>query len=223
MKLHTFALAFALALVITGLCASSIVWAQDAVAPKASADTAAGRSLRIQTRGDPTARPRVTLQVIKTLCGTGAITWYQQADAGFRITCPLAQPVQNARQQRYTHLDFSYIATQAGGTAPVALARPGRCDAGTQVSVAGKAVLLRQGCGLQDMPLPTPARTGAPAPQDGAAAPLSTLNRGPADKPWNTVFQTSPLPLPQDTAEALTHAPGQTPQAGFVITRTDGS
>lgn len=215
MKLHTFALAFALALVITGLCASSIVWAQDALPPKAGADAAAGRSLRIQTRGDATARPRVTLQVIKTLCGTGVIKWYQQADAGFRITCPLAQPVQNTRQQRYTHLDFSYFATQPGGTAPVAQAKPGRCDAGTQVSVAGKAVLLRQGCGLEDMPLPAPGRTGTPAPQDSAAAPLSTLNRGPTDKPWNTVFQNSPLPLPQDTAEASAHAPGgQAPKQG---------
>lgn len=214
MKLHTFALAFALALVITGLCASSIVWAQDAAPPKASADTAAGRSLRIQTRGDPTARPRVTLQVIKTLCGTGAITWYQQADAGFRITCPLAQPAQNARQQRYTHLDFRYLATQPGGTAPAALAKLGRCDAGTQVSVAGKAVLLRQGCGLEDMPAPAPARAGSHPLADSAAAPLSTLNRGPADKPWNTVFQTSPLPLPQDTAEASTNARGQAPKQG---------
>lgn len=206
MKLHTLALAFALALVITSLCASSMVWAQDAAPPKA--DAAAGRSLRIQTRGDATARPRVTLQVIKTLCGTGAITWYQQADAGFRITCPLAQPVQNARQQRYTHLDFSYLATPPGGTAVVAPARPGRCDAGRQVSVAGKAVLLREGCGLEDVPAP------APAPPDSAAASLSTLNRGPADKPWNTVFQTSPLPLPQDTADASTRTPGQVSKQG---------
>lgn len=206
MKLHTFALAFALAIVITSLCASTMAWAQDAAAPQA----AAGRSLRIQTRGDAAARPRVTLQVIKTLCGTGAITWYQQADAGFRITCPLAQPVQNARQQRYTHLDFSYLIAQTSGTAPVALARPGRCDAGTQVSVAGKAVLLRQGCGLEDPPAPARAR----ALQDGAAAPLSTLNRGPADKPWNAVFQTAPLPLPQDTAKASTNAAGQAPKQG---------
>jgi hypothetical protein len=201
MKLHTSALAFALALVITCLCASSMAWAQDAAPPKA--DAAAGRSLRVQTRGDAAARPRVTLQVIKTLCGTEAITWYQQADAGFRITCPLAQPVQQARQQRYTHLDFSYFAAPPGGTAVVAPAKPGRCDAGTQVSVAGKAVLLRQGCGLEGVP--APAR---------AAAPLSTLNRGPAHKPWNTVFQTSPLPLPQDTAEASANAHGQAPKQG---------
>lgn len=200
MKLHTLALAFALALVITGLCASSMVWAQDA-AP-------AGRSLRVQTRGTAAARPRVTLQVIKTLCGTGAITWYQQADAGFRITCPLAQPVQNARQQRYTHLDFSYLATPPGGNLAVARAKPGRCEAGTQISVAGKAVLLRRGCGLEDVSRPAPGRAGA-------AAPLSTLNRGPADTPWNTVFQTSPLPPPQDTAAVSAHAPGgQAPKQG---------
>jgi len=207
MKLHTFALAFALALVITCLCASSMVWAQDAVPPQA--DAAAGRSLRIQTRGDAAARPRVTLQVIKTLCGTGAITWYQQADAGFRITCPLAPPLPRTRQQRYTHLDFSYLAAPPGGTATVVPAGPGRCEAGTQVSVAGKAVLLHQGCGLGDVP--APAR--APARQDSAAS-LSTLNRGPADKPWNTVFQTVPLPLPQDTAAASNHIPGRAPKPG---------
>lgn len=211
MKLHTFALAFALALVITSLCASSIVWAQDASAQKAGAeaptDAAAGRSLQIQTRGDAAARPRITLQVIKTFCGTGGITWYQQADSGFRITCPLAEPVQGARQQRYTHLDFRYVATQPGALAPVALAKPG-CEAGTWVSVAGKAVLLRQGCGLET-PAATPA--GRKPPQDGATASLSTVNRGPVDKPWNPVFQTAPLPLPQDTAEVT---PSQAPKRG---------
>lgn len=215
MKLHTFALAFALALVITSLCASSIVWAQDAPAPKAvaeaPADAAAGRSLQIQTRGDAAARPRVTLQVIKTFCGTGGITWYQQADSGFRITCPLALPVQGARQQRYTHLDFHYVATQPGDLAPVALAKPG-CESGTWVSVAGKAVLLRQGCGLETRPAATPA--GHKPPQDGATASLSTVNRGPVDKPWNPVFQTAPLPLPQDTAEITPGIPGQAPKRG---------
>jgi hypothetical protein len=211
MKLHTFALAFALALVITSLCASSIVWAQDASAPSASADAAAGRSLQIQTRGDAAARPRVTLQVIKTFCGTDGITWYQQADSGFRITCPLAQPVQGARQQRYTHLDFRYVATQPGGLAPVALAKPG-CEAGTRVSVAGKAVLLRQGCGPETLPAAAPA--GRKPPQDGATASLSTVNRGPVDKPWNPVFQTAPLPLPQDTAEVTPSLPGQAPRGG---------
>ncbi|HET7865156.1 MAG TPA: hypothetical protein VFL86_12195 [Burkholderiaceae bacterium] len=199
MKLHTLALAFALALVITGLCASSIVWAQGTAATPADA----GRTLQIQTRGDAAARPRVTLQVIKTVCGSSAITWYQQGDSGARITCPLAQPVQTARQQRYTHLDFSYLSQPPGGMAAVALGGAG-CDAGTWVSVAGKAVLLRQGCGTRSQ-----RPTGKPS-----TAPLSTLNRGPADKPWNTVFQTAPLPLPQDTAEASTRAPGQAPKQG---------
>jgi len=211
MKLHTFALAFALALVITSLCASSIVWAQDAPAPQASAKVAADRSLQIQTRGDAAARPRVTLQVIKTFCGADGITWYQQADSGFRITCPLAQPVQGARQQHYTHLDFRYVATQPGSVAPVALAKPG-CDAGTRVSVAGKAVLLRQGCSLDTLPAAAPA--GHKAPQDSAVASLSTVNRGPVDKPWNPVFQTAPLPLPQDTAEATPGTPGQVAKRG---------
>ena len=217
MKLHTFALAFALALVITSLCASSIVWAQDAQAPKAGAgagadtEAAAGRSLQIQTRGDAAARPRITLQVIKTFCGTGGITWYQQADSGFRITCPLAQPVQGARQQRYTHLDFSYLATQPGGVALVTLAKPG-CDAGTWVSVAGKAVLLRQGCSPEAPPAAAPA--GHKPPQDSAVASLSTVNRGPVDKPWNPVFQTAPLPIPQDTAEATPSTPGQVAKRG---------
>lgn len=212
MKLHTLALAFALALVITGLCASSIVWAQDAGVPKAPADPAAGRSLQIQTRGDAAARPRATLQVIKTFCGTSGITWYQQGDAGFRITCPLAQPVQGARQQRYTHLDFSYLATQPGGMTAAALAKTG-CDAGTWVSVAGKAVLLHQGCSLETPAAAAPAG-GKPLPPDGATASLSTVSRSPADKPWNPVFQTAPLPLPQDTAEATPSTPGQAPKRG---------
>lgn len=199
MKLNTFVLTFALVLVILSLCASSVVRAQDTQATEADA----GRTLQIQTRGDAAARPRITLQVIKSVCGTRAITWYLQGDSGARITCPLAQPVQTARQQRYTHLDFSYVAQATGAMAPVALAGAG-CDVGTWVSVAGKAVLLRQGCGAAS-PLPT----GKPP-----AAPLSTLNRGPADKPWNTVFQTAPLPLPQDTAEASTRAPGQAPKQG---------
>jgi hypothetical protein len=211
MKLHTLALAFALALVITGLCASSIVWAQDTPVPQASANAAGGRSLQIQTRGDIAARPRVTLQVIKTFCGAEGITWYQQADSGFRITCPLAQPVQGARQQRYTHLDFRYLATQPGGVAPVALAKPG-CDAGTRVSVAGKAVLLRQGCSPQTLPA-APAAGRKPL-QNSATASLSTVNRGPRDKPWNPVFQTAPLPLPQDTAEATPSTPGQAAKRG---------
>lgn len=199
MKLHTLALAFALALVITGLCASSIVWAQDTAASPADA----GRTLQIQTRGDAAARPRITLQVIKSVCGTRSITWYQQGDSNARITCPLAQPVQTARQQRYTQLDFSYVAQAPGGMAPVLLAGAG-CDAGTWVSVAGKAVLLRKGCSAA-----SPLSTGTPP-----TASLSTLNRGPADKPWNKVFQTAPLPLPQDTAEASTRAPGQAPKQG---------
>lgn len=221
MKLHTFALAFALALVIASLCASSIVWTQEASAPKAGAvattaqtaqtDTAAGRSLQIHTRGDATARPRITLQVIKTFCGTGGITWYQRADSGFRITCPLAAPVQGARQQRHTHLDFHYVATQSGDQTPVALAKPG-CEAGTWVGVAGKAVLLRQGCDLGTLPAAAPA--GRKSPRDGATASLSTLSRGPVDKPWNPVFQTAPLPLPQDTAEAMPGIPGQAPKRG---------
>ncbi len=211
MKLHTLALAFALALVITGLCASSIVWAQDAAALTAPADPAAGRSLQIQTRGDAAARPRVTLQVIKTFCGSSGITWYQQGDTGVRITCPLAQPVQGARQQHYTHLDFSYLAIQPGGPAQSALAGPG-CDAGTWVSVVGKAVLLHQGCNLET---PAAAPTGhKPLPQGGAAASLSTISRGPVDKPWNPVFQTAPLPLPQDTAEATAGSMGQAPKRG---------
>lgn len=207
MKLHTYALAFALALVITGLCVSSMVWAQDTV--PATAD--AGRTLQIQTRGDAAARPRIALQVIKTVCGSRAITWYQQGDSSARITCPLAQPVQTARQQRYTHLDFSYAVQAPGGMAPVALAGAG-CNSGTWVSVAGKAVLLRQGCGTAAMgPTGKVATASLAAP---VAVPLSTLNRGPADKPWNTVFQTAPLPLPQDTAEASTRAPGQAPKQG---------
>lgn len=203
MKLHTYALAFALALVITGLCVSSMVWAQD-TGPNA-AD--AGRTLQIQTRGDAAARPRIALQVIKTVCGVRAITWYQQGDSSARITCPLAQPVQTARQQRYTHLDFSYVAQAPGGMAPVAGAG---CKPGTWISVAGKAVLLRQGCDTAAM-RPTGKAVTAPLAAP-LAVPLSTLNRGPADKPWNTVFQTAPLP--QDTAEASTRAPGHAPKQG---------
>ena len=199
MKLNTFALTFALVLVIISLCASSVVRAQDAQATEAEA----GRTLRIQTRGDAAARPRITLQVIKAVCGTGAITWYQQGDSGVRITCPLAQPVQTARQQRYTHLDFSYLSQPPGGRTAGALGGAG-CDTGSRVSVAGKAVLLHQGCGTDSQ-----RPTGKPS-----TAPLSTMNRGPADKPWNTVFQTAPLPLPQDTAEASTRTPGQAPRQG---------
>jgi hypothetical protein len=73
-------------------------------------------------------------------------------------------------------------------------------------------VLLHQGCSLETLPAATPA--GRKPPQDSTTASLSTVNRGPVDKPWNPVFQTAPLPLPQDTAEARPGTPGQAAKRG---------
>lgn len=122
-----------------GLCAVGSVSAQ---------------TLTVNAGGASATRATITNAVIESICGTTGITLFQNGTNVTRITCPM--PANTIAG--FTALDFSYDNTTGSflgvgpvsGVGTVARINVGTgttCSAGSTITVAGKSVLNRTGCG----------------------------------------------------------------------------
>jgi hypothetical protein len=173
------------------------------------ASTAPGPTLSVDAQGDSAMLDRLAPRVIQRLCDTtGVISWYQNHGDNTRITCRLAASARPTLPQRFTHLDLNYD-TRAGASPALVSPRIDigmntRCNHGSFVSVAGKAVLYRSGCDNEPQASHALAGSGARP----AAATLSTVNSGPVNPQWTALFSrrqplaATPAALPADLQPA---------------------
>lgn len=117
------------------------------------AGSVSAQTLTINAAGASATRATITNSVIESICGTTSIVLAQNGTNVTRITCPTSAIA------GFTALDFSYDNTTGSylGVGPVSgngqltarinLGTGTTCSAGTTITVAGKSVLNRTGCG----------------------------------------------------------------------------
>ncbi len=164
-----------LALAVAGLCAAGGVSAQ---------------TLTINAGGASATRATITNAIVETACGTSGITWFQQGTNVTRITCPINATLAAGLPSTFTNLDFSYDNTTGSylGVGPVSgngqnvlrlnIGAGTTCAAGGNVTVAGKTVLNRTGCGVEATGV-RPVIGNADVEPDMFTGPLAPAAVGP--------------------------------------------